>query len=257
MCGRYILRDPTSVAKTLGGAELAAKLSDVRPRFNVAPTQGMPVLFDDRGGWDVEMMRWGLIPQWMKPKEPGKTNDPSKTIPAGWFNARGETAASKPAFRGAFKYRRCLVPADGFYEWTTEDGAKQPHLIRVVGDNGAGDAVDEAGEPFTFAGLWELWPSPDGSELPTFTVLTCAPNALMATLHDRMPVILEPEDRDAWVRGTPEDAEALIRPLPSERMFAVPVDPRVGSPRHDDADLIRPLPHGDDEKTSLFDSRPR
>ena len=247
MCGRYVLRDPTALAKTLGGAELAAKLSDLKPRYNVAPTQGMPVLFAEAAGsWGAEQMRWGLVPQWMKPKDGGKTSHPQKTVPAGWFNARGETAATKPAFRAAFKYRRCLVPADGFYEWTTDaDGNKQPHLIQLAGD----DAEAEPHAAFAFAGLWELWPSPDGSELPTFTVLTCAPNDLMRTLHDRMPVILEPEDHGRWVHGEPEDAADLIRPLPADRMWGTPVDPRVGSPRHDDADLLRPIDHGGDEQT--------
>jgi putative SOS response-associated peptidase YedK len=248
MCGRYVIQHPGLIAKHFDLKGLGAKLDEFPARFNIAPTQGVPVVFvagehESAPGKarprDVAAMRWGLVPSWMKPKEvDAKTGDPSKQVPAGWFNARSETAASKPAFRGAYRYRRCLIPADGFYEWqkinVEPGGTKQPWLIRV-----AGDAV--GGEPFAFAGLYEWWSSPDGSELPTCAILTCEPNALMAALHDRMPVILEPEDYDAWIRGTPDDAHGLMKPFSTDRMYATPVGPAVGNVRNDDPTLVEPV----------------
>ncbi|MEE9403890.1 MAG: SOS response-associated peptidase [Algisphaera sp.] len=217
MCGRYTLSSTTQLARHFNLCE-PARAADLPPRFNIAPTQPVPVVFRERGRSQLLMMRWGLVPAWKKPDEGNK-------LPAGWFNARAETLNEKPAFRGAYRYRRCLIPADGFYEWQNTGRAKQPHLIRTA-DEGL----------FAFAGVFEWWSSPDGSELPTVTVVTTTANTLMAPLHDRMPVILEPEDYRRWTdMREGNDPRDLLRPLASERMITFPVSPRVGNVRHDDA----------------------
>ena len=197
MCGRYTLSQTHEVAQHFRLSDVL-RMQDLPVRFNIAPTQPVAVVFHERNHPQLLMMRWGLVPAWMKPDEGNK-------LPAGWFNARAETVDQKPAFKGAYRYRRCLIPADGFYEWQTAGTGsrrvKQPHLIRTA-DEGL----------FAFAGLFEWWSSPDGSELPTCTVLTTTPNELMAPLHDRMPVILEPEDYDRWLdMSTDNDPGAVAR----------------------------------------------
>lgn len=218
MCGRYTL--------TLSGHALAEafELDDVpatTPRYNVAPTQSMPVIraSEDRRR-TCALHRWGLVPFWAD--EPGIGNR--------LINARAEGAAGKPAFRAAFRHRRCLVPADGFYEWRKEAGGKQPYLIRFAD-----------GRLFAFAGLWERWGSGDGEPLETFTILTTTPNSLVQPLHDRMPVILEPRVYDRWlglVEATADDLQSLLGPHPGDRMEAYPVSKRVNSPSNDDPGLL-------------------
>lgn len=227
MCGRFTLHaSPEQIAEQFGVAEPEV-LAD---RYNIAPTQPVGIVRLDRSakGREWALVHWGLIPSWAK--DPG--------MGARMINARGETLAEKPSFRAALRRRRCLVPADGFYEWKRTGSSKQPYYIRLRNH-----------EPFAFAGLWEIWTAPDGSEVESCTVITTGPNELMADLHDRMPVILMPEDYEQWL-GTGKDADSkeveqlqhLIRPCGAERMEAYPVSTRVNSPAHEGAELITPLP---------------
>jgi putative SOS response-associated peptidase YedK len=216
MCGRFTL--------TLDEAELVArfdlKASDAAhtPRFNIAPTQMAPVVLNESPD-RLSVAQWGLIPSWAK--------DP--TIGARMINARAETAQEKPSFRTAFKRRRCLVPADGFYEWRKTEGAKVPLYIRL-----------KTGEPFALAGLWEVWKPPEGDPVRTFTILTAEPNELLATIHNRMPVILPRENEQAWLDNTagPVELMAMLQPYSSELMEAYEVSKRVNSPRSDEPALI-------------------
>jgi putative SOS response-associated peptidase YedK len=206
--------------------ETASPLN-VPVRYNVAPTQDVPAVRPAKaGGRELAMLRWGLIPAWAKDEDIG----------ARLINARGETAAELPSFRAAFRRRRCLVAADGFYEWRKAGkGPKQPFLVELAD-----------GRPFAFAGLWERWDkAPDGRPLETCTIITTRANELLAPIHDRMPVILPPADYDAWldVEGTGvEAAKALLRPYPAAAMAAHPVSPRVNNARNDDAACLARLP---------------
>ena len=232
MCGRYLLHAPADLLGRAFGIEFSQTARDLgRPRFNIAPTQGVPIV-RNRPGRDLTILRdggsgrelvpakWGLIPAWAK--------DPA--IGNKMINARAESVADKPAFRAAFRARRCIVPATGFYEWQRRgSGPKQPYLIRR-----------RDGAPIGFAGLWEAWADPEtGEEITTCTIVTCEPNALMVTLHNRMPVILDPADYDAWLDPGHGGTEQL-RPCPEDWLEAVPVSMRVNSPRNDDATIIQP-----------------
>lgn len=197
------------------------------PRYNFAPTQFVPVIRQlPEQSSSVSFLRWGLIPSWAKDKSIG-----NKLI-----NARGETVHSKPSFRAAFKQRRCLILADGFYEWRAEDGAKQPYFISL-----------KSAEPFALAGLWEQWN--DGvSDVPlqTCTIITTEPNEMMSTLHSRMPVILPAERYGDWLSPANDDVDELrqmLLPFESEAMTHRPVGKAVGNPRNDDESLLAPLPH--------------
>ncbi len=214
MCGRYTLTVDASVLATLFDLE---PLTEIEPRYNIAPTQPVPIV---RSGLDGARewgwVRWGLIPSWAKDAKIG-----SRLI-----NARAETAADKPAFRSAFKHRRCLVPTDGFFEWVTTGGGKQPHHIRFTDRR-----------PFAFAGLWERWTPAGGDPIDSCTILTTRPNKLISDLHDRMPVILPPERFDDWISSgplNPDGAEAMLLPFPAEGMEAVPVSTLVNSPKNDE-----------------------
>ncbi len=196
---------------------------DLKPRYNVAPTDVMPVCRLTRHGQrEITMLKWGLIPFWATDPKMGH-----RTI-----NARAETVATAPAFREAFKRHRCLVPAGGFYEWKKLAGVgKQPYLIQM-----------RDGAPFSFAGLWERW---DKGEAPveTFTIITGEANSLVAQLHNRMPVILDPNDYDAWLTaGDTAIPLALLQPFPSQLMTAYPVSKRVNNVINDDAALLEPAP---------------
>jgi putative SOS response-associated peptidase YedK len=222
MCGRFTLADPD--------ADLAvqfnlAEIPDLQPRYNIAPTQPVAAVRLNAEGAAREMVLfyWGLIPFWAK--DPG--------IGARMINARAETAAEKPAFRAAFKRRRCLVVADGFYEWQKQDGGKQPFFIRM-----------KEGKPFAFAGLWEHWEGGDGSVIESCTLLTTEPNELLRPVHNRMPVILHPRDYELWLDVGVEDARRLrplLRPFPAAEMEAYAVSRRVNSPENDDPSVIEPL----------------
>jgi putative SOS response-associated peptidase YedK len=216
MCGRFtIFADPGRLAERFQAALPPDGLS---PRYNAAPTQRLPVILND-GPPAIQLLRWGLIPFWAK--------DPS--IGSRMINARSETLVDKPAFRAAFKKRRCLVLADGFYEWQKTPGGKQPMRITLA-----------SGEPFAMAGLWEAWDAPDGSTLRTFTIITGEPNELVAPIHNRMPAILRPEHEAIWLDNAAEPAIWLdiLRPYPSEHMAAYPVSQRVNYVGNDDAGLV-------------------
>lgn len=188
MCGRVTVRtSPDQLVVELGLAGIRAAVD--RPRFNLAPTQLMPVVPND-GARMLDAFRWGLIPSWAKDASIG-----NKLI-----NARGETVAEKPSFRSALKRRRCLVVVDGWYEWKQSTKPKTPFLFHR-----------EDGKPLALAGLWEEWTAPDtGEVLRTCTIITTGPNALMAPIHDRMPVILSPQAQEVWLRPEPQEAAVLL-----------------------------------------------
>ncbi len=223
MCGRFTLRTP---AHTLAKAFGVPELPNLRPRYNVAPTQDVPAVrrAGDGAARELAMRRWGLIPSWAR--EPG--------IGSRMINARAETVAEKPSFRSAFRRRRCLVPADGFYEWQkTPGGAKQPFHIHLEDD-----------APFAIAGLWERWQPPDGEAIESCTLITTGANELLRPIHDRMPVILAPADYDAWLDPEPAPAEelkALLRPYPADEMTATAVGRQVNDARNDEPGCVEPL----------------
>ncbi len=218
MCGRYTL------AKGEGRWEFAhLRVEWTGPkRFNIAPSQFAPIIRMEQGVPVVRTLRWGLVPSWSRDASDG----------ARLANARGETVASKPSFRAAFRSRRCVVPADGYYEWQTLGRRKQPWRF-----------VRPAGEDFLMAGLWETWTDPGGSELETFSLITTSPNAVAVAVHDRMPVLLEGSDVGTWLEAaTPADQlQGLIRSCPDDRLKVYPVHPRVGSPSQDDPGCIEAL----------------
>lgn len=199
MCGRYAVAvDPEQLASRFN-AELPSE--PIPPRQNAAPTEHLPVLLNE-GPRRIELLRWGLIPSW--------ADDPS--IGSRLINARAETLAEKPSFRSALKSRRCLVLANAFYEWQkTEEGKKVPYRIAL-----------KTGEPFAFAGLWENWRDPSGQPVRTFTIITTEPNDLVATIHNRMPVILRPEAEAPWLgaNGVSDDWKDMLGPYPAELMVA-------------------------------------
>ncbi len=227
MCGRFtIFADPDRLAERFQASLPEAGL---QPRYNAAPTQQLPVILNE-GPPAVQLLQWGLVPFWAK--------DPS--IGSRMINARAETLAEKPAFRTALRKRRCLVLADGFYEWMSTpeatgrsgqktSGGKQPMRITLA-----------SGEPFAMAGLWESWNAPDGSLLRTFTIVTGEPNELVAPIHNRMPAILLPEHEALWLDNAAEPAIWLdiLRPYPAARMTAYPVSRRVNFVANDDAGLV-------------------
>lgn len=230
MCGRYIRR---------GSAEKVAQWFDIQPEdlpvfgpsYNIAPQSTQPVvrLSVDTDGRELAMMRWGLIPFWSR----------DARIAYSTINAKAESIATSPAFRDAFKHRRCLIPADGFYEWAKIDAkTRQPHALGL-----------KSGDLIAFAGLWETWKDKlTGQPLQTFTIITTSPNELVKpadglTLHDRMPVIVRREDYQRWLAPAqpgqlPVD---LLRPYPAEEMTAWKVSPAVGNVRNDVAELINPI----------------
>lgn len=195
------------------------------PRYNIAPTQPAAILrqHPQEPVRKLSMMRWGLIPSWAK--------DPSTA--ASMINARSETASTKPAFSDALKHRRCLIPADGFYEWKRLGASRQPFCFEVNG-----------GELFAFAGLWDRWRDPSGNWLKTFSILTTTPNAVTSAVHDRMPVILNAEDYDLWLDpGMKNVAELseLLKPFAGHRMRCYPVSNRVNHVANDDEDCALPV----------------
>jgi putative SOS response-associated peptidase YedK len=219
MCGRFTLTvDPADLQEDFPEFTFPAQ---VPARYNIAPTQPVLVLPND-GTNRADFFVWGLIPSWAK--------DP--VIGSRLINARAETLAEKPSFRSAFKYHRCLIFADGFFEWQTQAGSKVPHLIRM-----------KSGKPFAFAGLWEHWQSPDGSEIKSATIITTSPNDLMAPIHDRMPVILPHEAYTQWLDPTPlfpVDLNSLLVPYPAAEMVAYPISTLVNSPANDRPEVLAP-----------------
>jgi putative SOS response-associated peptidase YedK len=225
MCGRFTLTvDPEDLREAFHLE--APPPAELGRRYNIAPSQPVAVI-PNEGSRRMELFQWGLIPAWAKDPKIGNS----------LINARGETVAEKPAFRAAFKKRRCLILADGFYEWKREGQAararKTPMYIQM-----------KDGRPFAFAGLWEAWKAPDAAEgvwLKTCTIITTTPNALMAPIHDRMPVILPPAAYDAWL--TPgelpaAEARALLQPFDPGLMTARAISTRVNNPRFDGPEIL-------------------
>lgn len=233
MCGRYTL--------TVGLEELEARYScppsglEWSPRYNVAPSQeNLVVIRADKQNY-LKQMKWGLIPHW---------NKDLKKLP-GLINARVETLDSKPAFRQALLSRRCLVPADGFYEWQSSGGQKTPYRI-----------IDASGDSFAFAGLWDVWSGPDRKPLESYTIVTTEANPIVNPIHSRMPLILPPDMEEIWLQGpdssSPRDLKrflALMHPRPLLRAYRV--SRLVGNPRYDDPACISEQPDGEEEKAPL------
>lgn len=222
MCGRFASFTP---ADTLGALLEAIVRDAPRPRYNVAPTQDVLALRRDQDGQRfLAPLRWGLIPHW--------ADDPA--IGNRLINARAETAHEKPAFRQALRKRRCLIPADGFYEWQKTGSRKQPHFIYMA---------DE--KPFCFAGLWESWTDPQSEQpLSSFTILTTDANAQLRPIHHRMPVILLAEQYDLWLDPAIQDPARLkdcLGPLPEGLLDTHPVSTHVNNPRNDDPRCVEPL----------------
>ena len=245
MCGRFTLStDPEDLARAFGVVDLP----ELSPRYNVAPSQPVAavrvVVEDGDGQRQVRLLRWGLVPSWARDLRVGNR----------MINARSETAAGKPAFRRAFRFRRCLVLADGFYEWRRRGKERQPHYFTM-----------KDGRPFAFAGLWERWVDPTRSAergtqngepgpapssefrvpssevVESCTLLTCGPNELVEPVHDRMPVILPPSDHDLWLDPKVDDPDVLqplLRPFPAGEMTVRRVSERVNSPRNDDPSCV-------------------
>jgi putative SOS response-associated peptidase YedK len=221
MCGRFTQTQDLRVLIERFG--FTAPGVDLAPRYNIAPGQSAAIVRSDEGGRALELMRWGLVPHWARDEKIG-----FKLI-----NARGETAHEKPSFRGALKKRRCLVLADGFYEWQKLAGGKQPHYFRLSG-----------GPPFAFAGLFEQWDKGEADEpLRTFTIITTAPNELVSEVHDRMPVILSADAEADWLDPAIEadTARGLLRSCPADAMETWPVSREVNSPRNDTPACIERL----------------
>ncbi|MYC29285.1 MAG: SOS response-associated peptidase [Chloroflexi bacterium] len=223
MCGRYsLIADIQELARQF---EFDGSGFDNSPRYNVAPTQSV-LTVTHREERQAEQMRWGLIPSWAKDASIGNR----------MINARGETVAQKPSFRNALQRRRCLVLADGFYEWQKAGKAKRP--MRIVLKSGA---------PFAFAGLWESWRSPEGETVRSCTIVTTAANDLLRPIHERMPVILPHELEDFWLDGDVTDSAALtdvLAPYPDEAMDYFQVSPLVNKATNNGPDLIVPVGEG-------------
>jgi putative SOS response-associated peptidase YedK len=220
MCGRYTL---TMTPEEMKRLFRYPETPNFPPRYNIAPTQPIPIVTADHGERHFALVRWGLIPGWVK--------DPASFSLL--INARAETAADKPAFRAAMRHRRCLVPASGFYEWRRGPKEKQAYFIRP-----------RDGRPIAFAGLWEDWMGADGSEVATAAILTTSANALVGPIHDRMPVVVDAADFDAWLDTDghrPAEVAGLLRPAPDDLFEAIPVSARVGAVRNDDAAVQAPI----------------
>ncbi len=222
MCGRFLLTSPVEALRQIFGVPSGL---NIPARYNIAPTQSTVVVRRTAdGGKELVLLRWGLVPSWAKDLSIG-----SKLI-----HARSDGVATKPSFRAAFRQRRCLVPADGFYEWSEAAGPhgkpanKQPYLI-----------VRRDRATFTLAGLWEQWKS-GGETIETFALITTEANATLASIHHRMPVIVAAEDREAWLDPANKEPEALLKPAPDDAMTAIAITRRVNNVRNDGPELLVP-----------------
>ncbi len=224
MTGRYLLAERPEVVAAAFGIETPEWLP---PRYNIAPGGPIAIIRFDHGSRSLMLVRWGLIPSWVR--------DPRKFGP--FMNARGEGIADKPAFRGGMQYRRCLVPASGWYHWEEgRGGTRQPWLVRP-----------RQGGPIAFAGLWDPWLGADGSEIDGALIVTVGAGADVAGIADRMPAVLEPADRERWLdtdRVSAGAAAGLLRPAAAGTLEAVPVSPRVNKVENDDPSLIAPAAGG-------------
>ena len=223
MCGRYSLTVTLDELKE-AFPDLKISLKQYAPRYNIAPTQPIAIVRNEEER-KLDLHKWGLIPSWSKDAK----------IASKLINARGETLAEKPSFRSAYKRRRCLVLADGFYEWVQVEGVKKKIPIYVH---------LKTKEPFAFAGLWETWMSPDGGEIPTATIITTQPNELVAKVHSRMPVILPRDVYDVWLEPGekgPGELDHLLKPYPAGEMAQYPVSRLVNSPANDTPQVVKPV----------------
>jgi putative SOS response-associated peptidase YedK len=221
MCGRYVIKAPVSQLATMFDLMDVPPLT---PRFNVAPTQMVPAvrLKPETKKRELVMLKWGLIPAWAKDAAIGNE----------MIMARADTVADKPAFRDAFRRRRCLMVADGFYEWQKTNDKKQPYFIGLKDQ-----------DPFAFAGLWEHWKDPEGDAVETSALITTDANDIVRPIHDRMPVILQPKDYEAWLDLENQDTMALqrlLQPYPGEAMMAYPVSSFVNNPRNEASRCMDP-----------------
>jgi putative SOS response-associated peptidase YedK len=221
MCGRYVIKTPPDLMRAALGY---AERPDFPPRYNVAPTQPIPVVRIENGRRSFALVRWGFIPSWVE--------DPRALSLL--INARAESAIDKPAFRNAMRRRRCLIPADGFYEWKQDGARKRPHFAAAKG-------------LVAFAGLWEPWMGPNGEEMETACILTTPANHALRPLHDRMPAVVAPEAWDLWLDCATVDAEtaiALLAPAPEDTFAAYPISTAVNRAANDSPALIAPLAPG-------------
>jgi putative SOS response-associated peptidase YedK len=220
MCGRYVLYASAEKIATRFRTKVQINLT---PSYNIAPSQLVPIVREVNESRQLAMLTWGLVPFWAKA---------AKTAYR-MINARAETVATKPAFRTAYRQRRCLIPADGFYEWQTGPYGKQPYHIGL-----------KDGDLFAFAGLWERWEGEAGQVLESCAIIVTAANDLLRSIHERMPVILEPKDYALWLDNKSFDAtrlETLLKPYPAEKMEAYAVSNRVNNPKNADESCIAPL----------------
>src|SRR5215217_1521781 len=225
MCGRVAqAKNPTEYGSMLK-VDFTKGIPNAPAHYNGAPGQDYMIarLRTDSDDITLDMIRWGLLPPWAKDRK------------MAWkmINARAETVATAPAFKKAFEKRRCLVPVDGFFEWEKVGKERRPHMIAMLDRR-----------PFTLAGLWENWKNPETGEWErTFTIITTDANELVSELHDRMPVIIAPDDRERWLRGP--NPQELLKPLPSEEMTMWAVSPKLNSPKNDSPDLLEPIQQPD------------
>ncbi len=232
MCGRFTLNQSAAALAQVFHVE---QIPDLAAQYNIAPTQMVATVLHnpEKDQREFQQFRWGLIPSWAKDSSMG----------AKLINARAETVAEKPAFRSAFKRRRCLVVADGFYEWQRQKSKKQPFYFRL-----------QDGQPFGFAGLWERWETPEQEEIISCTILTTAANELLQPIHDRMPVIIAPKYYDLWLDTqvqTPEPLQQLLQPYPETAMTAYPVSTLVNKAQHNSSECITPLSEKNDPSNQL------
>jgi putative SOS response-associated peptidase YedK len=226
MCGRYFLHSTADRLARLFGDMPMPRLE---PRYNIAPSQPVPIVRQDaKGRREMVLVRWGLVPGWSKGPDPRFS----------MINARAETVAQKPAYRSAFRYRRCLLPADGFYEWRAEGGGKQPYVLRA-----------EDGSPLALAGIWEHWQDADGNELESCSIIVSAANAQVSRVHERMPVVVASSAFDLWLdvhAQKPQPLETLLAAQQPPGYAIYRVGKAVNSPSNDAPTLIDPLDEGGD-----------
>ncbi|WP_089979381.1 SOS response-associated peptidase [Luteibacter sp. UNCMF331Sha3.1] len=227
MCGRYATFGPASLSREARAVleelevDIIGEINQREPNYNIAPTARGLIVGHGDAGYGVKWYRWGLVPSWAKDSKGG----------AKLFNARSETVATMPSFRAAFRKRRCLVPASGYFEWRTEEGARQPYFIH-----------DPEGHLMMFAGLWEGWrASPDDDWLHTYTIVTGEPGRVTADIHQRQPVILPPDLWRVWMSGDTDEAAAVFAAVPEAPLAYHPVTKAVNSSRNQGSALIEPL----------------
>ncbi len=226
MCGRFTLRRADKLK--LERLDITGLFS-FPPRYNIAPTQKILAVTEVNESRALSLFQWGLIPSWSR-------------TPSGFINARAETLETKSSFKESFQKRRCLIPADGFYEWEKLGKAKQPHYFQL-----------KLGEPFFFAGIWDEWQL-DGVSIPSCAVVTTKPNGLLGNIHDRMPAMLASDALDTWLRGNSKPAELreLLSPYPEGEMESYPVSERVNSAQVDDASLVQRIDPSEEVRSGML-----